>query len=367
MKKILQIYSIIIVITSFAACKTQNRTDQLKKKNKEVVTLNNIYPIKKADTIQSTNAPSKITRKIRKDLKGNLLFAAYKNIIKYDGVSFTNIKTQESIASYDAFDVWQDKNETIWVASTHFGVFQYPKSTVLKANKKSFNHFTTKNGLAHNRTMCIYEDMAGGIWVGTEGGISYFNGKTPPNKQIITRNFTVKNGLTSNSINTILEDKTGKIWVGTRGTLVIYNPLSKLNSNKVSFTEVTDYKGKTFKNIWAILEDKNGTIWLGGQYGLWRYSGNSFTKLASTNITAIYEDTKENIWFTHGASNNQKAGLSRYNKKSLLNKKPKATQIFSDNGMLFGINEDKNNAIWVGKLNGVFRYSEKSVSFFKNN
>ena len=32
MKKILQIYSIIIVITFFAACKTQNRTDQLKKK-----------------------------------------------------------------------------------------------------------------------------------------------------------------------------------------------------------------------------------------------------------------------------------------------------------------------------------------------
>jgi hypothetical protein len=88
------------------------------------------------------------------------LFAAYEDIIRYDGVSFTRFTKKEELDSYDAFDVWEDKNGSIWIVSTHFGVFQYPESAELKIGGKVFNHFTTKNGLSHDRSMCIYEDMA---------------------------------------------------------------------------------------------------------------------------------------------------------------------------------------------------------------
>lgn len=362
MKKCLQIYIVAILFIFLTSCKGKNRTDQLNNNisDKEIVLIESTLTFQEVDTIWATNAPSRITRKIRKDKEGNLLFAAYKDIIRYDGTSFTNFTKEEGLDSYDAFDVWEDKNGNIWIASTHFGVFQYPTSPNLKIGVKAFNHFTTKNGLVHNRSMCIYEDMAGGIWIGTEGGISYYDGKTLSNRQVSFRNFTIKDGLTNNNINTILEDKKGKIWIGTRGTLSIYDPIAKIEPDDVPFTEITNDEGKTFNNIWSIIEDKKGNIWLGGQNGLWLYDGNSFTNLIMTSIISVYEDKKGNVWFTH------KAGLSCFEQKSLLGSNPKATQIFIGDGMFFGITEDKEGDIWVGGLDGVFRYDGTSVDYFRD-
>ena len=34
------------------------------------------------------------------------------------------MKKEEGLDSYDAFDVWEDQNGSIWIASTQLGVFQ---------------------------------------------------------------------------------------------------------------------------------------------------------------------------------------------------------------------------------------------------
>jgi hypothetical protein len=44
----------------------------------------------------------------------------------------------------------------------------YP-SAPLRAGGKSFQHFTTKNGLGSNSALHIYEDKAGNIWFATGG------------------------------------------------------------------------------------------------------------------------------------------------------------------------------------------------------
>lgn len=362
MRKCLQIYIAAILIGFLISCKEQTQTTQLNGQisQKETLLIDRIHPIQKIDTIWTTNAPSRITRKIRKDKEGNLLFAAFEDIIRYDGVSFTKMRKEEGLDSYDAFDVWEDRNGSIWIASTSQGVFKYPASTDLKIGKKGYSLFTTKNGLTHNRAMCIYEDMAGGIWIGTQDGISYYDGKTSNDGQLVFRNFIKKDGLTNSDINTIMEDKTGKIWVGTRGNLSIYDPVKNLKQDEVPFTEITTNEGKPFENIWAIIEDEKGNIWLGGQYGLWLYDGNSFTNLTTKNVMSVYEDKKGNVWFTH------QAGFSRYDQKSLLSNDPKATQVFIGDGMLLGITEDKDGYIWIGKLDAVLRYDGKSVTYFGN-
>lgn len=364
--KNLQIVIVAILFIFLASCKGQNRTDQPKenKSHKEIGLLDSIHVIQEVKTIWASNAPSRITRKIKKDNEGNLLFASYENIIRYDGKSFTNFEKEKGIDSYDAFDVWEDKNGSIWIASTHLGVFQYPASDKLKIDEKAYKHFTTKNGLIHNRTMCIFEDSTGGIWIGTEGGISYYDGKPSANEQVSFQNFTTKDGLSDNNINAIMEDKSGKIWIGTRGNLSIYDPSAKRESGKVRLSEITNSEGKKIENVWSIIEDKKANIWLGGTNGLWRYDGNSFTNFTSISVMSVYEDKKGNLWFTHGTLGSQKAGLSRYDQKSLLSSNPKATQIFIGDSMFFGITEDKQGHIWVGKLDGVFRYDGESVNFF---
>jgi ligand-binding sensor domain-containing protein len=245
-------------------------------------------------------------------------------------------------------------------------VFRYDQIAKLNQKSNALTKFTTKEGLVHIRSMCIYEDKAGGIWIGTEGGISYYDEKNQAAGYGNFRNFTIEDGLTHNSINTIMEDKTGKLWVGTRGTLCVYEPSLSPKPGEIKFIEIKDGEDQHFENIWSIIEDNNSNIWLGGQFGLWRFDGNSFTRLSNISVMSVLEDKKGNIWFTHGTNDPHKAGLSHYDNQVLQRKNPKLTEIYIGDGMFFEIAEDKDGNIWVGTLAGVFRYDGQSVSYFKD-
>jgi ligand-binding sensor domain-containing protein len=94
-----------------------------------------------------------------------------------------------------------------------------------------------------------------------------------------------------------------------------------------SFIVFTKNGGKPFTDVWSIIEDRQGNIWLGGRDGLWRYDGRTCSNFKENSVRFLYQDKKGNIW-TSGASNNGNGfGLSRYEEKSLSDKKPTVTQI----------------------------------------
>ncbi len=346
MKKYIRFYSIFLLFIFLASCKSQDKTrlpieerDQL-----ENYLSNHHHTITELDTISLPNAPHRITRNIKKDKEGNLLFAAYEDIIRYDGESFTNFPKRTGLESFDAFDALEDKKGNIWIASTHFGVFRH--------DGKSLTHFTTDEGLAHNRVMCIYEDSAGNIWIGSQGGASCYDGTS-------FRNFTTKDGLTHNDINSIIEDKEGNIWFGTSGTICMYDPSSSLTvPGGMVITEIKNEQSVPITNVRSITQDEKGHIWIGSQNGLWRYNGLTFVNYTTESVGCVYEDEKGNIWISY-----TEGGLTRYDEKSLLKEHPTATQIFKGSKMLFGISEDKKGNIWVGTLNGVYRYDGNSVNY----
>ena len=128
-----------------------------------------------------------------------------------------------------------------------------------------------------------------------------------------------------NEVNSIIEDKTGKFWFGTRGNTFVYDGKT--------FTVFT-YNGKPFSNVRSIIEDKKGNIWTTG----------SINPLAGP------------VW-----------ALSRYDHKSLYNKKPTVTEIMSGGRMDFlGILEANDGSIWFGSGGGVHRYDGKTITDFKS-
>jgi ligand-binding sensor domain-containing protein len=332
----------VILIASVVSCKEQGQVDQPKNNPDPVGTQlpGVISPFGKVDTIFTTNAPSRITRKIRKDKDGNLLIAAWDEVILYDGESFSNIPKMEGFESFEAFDALQDSKGNIWIASRQHGLFRY--------DGKNFMHFTTENGLANNSTMDIHEDKAGNIWIATMGGASYYDGKS-------FRNFTTKEGLTHDDVSTIMEDNTGKIWLGTRGTVNVYDPLTS------TFTEITNNIDRPFTNVWSIIEDEEYNIWIGGEEGLWRYNDGSFTNFTTERVNSVYEDTKGNIWTT-----SPQGALNRYDKKGLQGENPSPTTIFQSNSMFFRVTEDIEGNMWVGTLKGIFRYDGSSIHYFRD-
>ena len=302
----------------------------------------------------TTKVPMGMVRHVRKARNGDILIASYLGVSRYDGTSFTNLTGKIISPRFSSFwDVLEDRKGNLWFASMGSGVYYY--------NGKSFQHFTTEEGLASNGVGSIYEDKAGNIWFATGGGASRYDGKS-------FRNFTTKDGLSNNDINSIMEDKTGKLWFGTRGDACFYDGKT--------FTALT-HNGKTFNNIWSIIEDKKGSIWFGNVDGLWRYDpsaalrtgSGTFTKVSERGAYAIIEDTKGNIWTT-GEVNPQVWALSRYDAKSLYNKMPTVTEIKSGGRMEFlGILEANDGSIWFGSAgpqSGVNRYDGKTITHFKS-
>ncbi len=65
--------------------------------------------------------------------------------------------------------------------------------------------YTTANGLPSNEVFSVHKDKKGFIWIGTDRGLSVFDGK-------LFKNYTTKEGLCENTILEIKEDKSGRIW-----------------------------------------------------------------------------------------------------------------------------------------------------------
>lgn len=340
------ICTFLLMFVFFTSCKDSNQPNILKD-NKKAEIRNTVTPY----------GPTGMVRNVRQDKDGNILIASFQDVFRYDGKSFTNLTSK--IKSRSFWDVLEDRKGNLWFATKDSGVYYY--------NKKRFKHFTTLNGLVNNRVAFIYEDKAGNIWFATGGGVSRYDGKS-------FKNFTTKDGLSSNDVTSIMEDRTGKFWFGTRDEPCFYDGKTFITFKKIN--------GKPFHNVWSIIEDRKGTIWFGGsilkerrgvkgdtlvlEFGLWRYDGNTYTKVSDRGTSIILEDKNGNIWTTGAVKPNGYWALSRYDEKTLYDKDPKVTEIFvlKGMGMLCGILEAKDGSIWLGSLSSVYRYDGETITQF---
>ena len=157
--------------------------------------------LKEADT---SRVPVSMVRNVKQARNGDILIASFLGVFRYDGTSFTNLTSEISPPRVSSFwDVLEDRKGNLWFATKDSGVYYYP-STPLWAGGKSlpvgqagFQHFTTREGLANNRVVKMYEDKAGNIWFATGGGASRWDGKS-------FQNFTTKEGLSNNDLTTIM-------------------------------------------------------------------------------------------------------------------------------------------------------------------
>lgn len=79
---------------------------------------------------------------------------------------------------------------------------------LLVAQDVSYKQFTVDDGLPSNETYGILEDRNGLIWIGTDHGVSRFNGYE-------FKTFTTDDGLPDNTIFDFYEDHAGRIWFFT--------------------------------------------------------------------------------------------------------------------------------------------------------
>lgn len=288
--------------------------------------------------------PTSITRNIIQDKKGNIWTASFGGVFLYDGEKFTNIT--RTVTSARFFSVLEDQKGNYWFGTIGSGVYYF--------DGRTFQNFTTKNGLLNNDVGCIYEDKSGKIWFGVSGGASCFDGNSFRN--YIIENNEMKEDLTRDKrfidrqpheVNAIIEDKKGNYWFATRGNTYVFD------RNKFS---IFTHFGRPFKNVRSIIEDQKGNIWLGGSDGLWQFNGYSFANLSKNFIGYVYEDKKGNILTSssEGTGSDLNWLLSRYNENTISNTENQLPEVLKKNkAMIFGILETNDGTIWFGTINGI--------------
>jgi len=128
-------------------------------------------------------------------------------------------------------------------------------ATTLLGQSYPFIRFTRNEGLAGNTVYTIHQDSKGYLWVGTETGLSRYDGYS-------FKNYGVETGLPTNEIlGNIIEDSKGRIWFGSLSKRPFYYDLNK----ERFFTEKEDsLLAQVPPGIEPVYEDSKGYIYFAG-------------------------------------------------------------------------------------------------------
>lgn len=131
--------------------------------------------------------------------------------------------------------------------------FAFLASVSAWANANKYKYFNSEKGLVSDYAINIVQDNNGFLWIGTQDGLSRFDGlsfKNYPGK---------KDSISSIHISTSFKDSKGKVWFG------LYNGNILLHEG--GETKEIDLSQYTSSSINEITEDKEGNIWLVAQQG----------------------------------------------------------------------------------------------------
>ena len=222
--------------------------------------------------------------------------------------------------------------EQLWIG-TDFGA-QVP------ASNPSWLTYDNTNGLGGNQVQSIDEDENGGIWIGTNQGVSYFDGNSwvsysspdlhwsGVNATAFDSNgdkwfasplggithfdgttFTVydtSDGLLSQNVTALLIDNQDNKWIGTG------SGMSVLNASNTSFTQHTRMyimpPPDTLNPVVDIAMDSYGRIWAAiyvgylAEGGIAYWDGNQWEDfhvsdgLVGPNVRGLAIDSEDNVW-----------------------------------------------------------------------
>ncbi|MBL7943949.1 MAG: hypothetical protein JNM00_14340 [Flavobacteriales bacterium] len=159
------------------------------------------------------------------------------------------------------------------------------------------DEYRIEDGLVSNTVYCVTQDRDGFIWIGTDAGVSRFDG-------ITFTNFTIDDGLCDNEILRIQQDKEGRMWfLSLSGCLAYY-----LDGNIRSSREIAGLRRPSNTlGLTGMHEDSRGNIWFMGidqQVGLlsgdslrWLNVNPDISTSFNRGFAEVYEDASGEIFF----------------------------------------------------------------------
>ncbi len=212
----------------------------------------------------------------------------------------------------------------------------------LSAQVMPFEHYSVRDGLPSNWISAIYQDSFGYIWLGSDEGITKYDG-------VSFTNYGYSEGLPVNHVWSVTGSKKypGTLWVGTHG-----GGLCRFSDN--AFVPVTLDESFSSNVVLEAVEDDLGRVWCATNDGLFLVVDDTVVVLDDferTPVPFIYLDEQRYIWVGIG------------NRLFKIHSHTGEFTIF-DPGLapddyLSCIDKDEEGNIWLGTASGMLLYVDE--------
>jgi signal transduction histidine kinase/ligand-binding sensor domain-containing protein/DNA-binding response OmpR family regulator len=183
------------------------------------------------------------------------------------------IKGPDNLATSQVKTICRDNNNSMWIATLDEGLFHWDYSTG-EIKQYAANRLQPYS-LASNALWVIYKDYAGDLWTGSDNtGLYRIYRRDWDEEKFINyrKNPTNPNSIISNSIRVIYEDFAGILWLGTEGGLV---KVERNSGIPHTFSNLTENNGLCNNTIFGIVEDNHRNLWISTDNGLSRFNPQS--------------------------------------------------------------------------------------------
>lgn len=186
-----------------------------------------------------------------------------------------------------------NKKSAFYIFIIAFTVIIFGALSPTHAQSTYIQHYTTKDGLPSNICFYTLQDTKGYIWIGTDAGVSRFDGRR-------FENFTIDDGLPDNQILQIKEDKKGRIWfIAFNGEMSYFLDGKIYNSENDKTLKLLKFNAIVI----SVFQDSKNRMWFGTNKNiLFMFDGQSLTSFTTSDtenqflFTYVNEDDKGRIW-----------------------------------------------------------------------
>ena len=205
----------------------------------------------------------------------------------------------------------------------------------------SVQEWRQPQGLPQNSVLTVLQSRDGYLWLGTKGGLTRFDGV-----RFTTFDDRDKSQLRESEVWTLADGLDGSLWVGTYG-----GGMSRLKDGK--FTVYTTANGLASNYVSKLLADPaDGSIWIGTEAGLSRFRNGHFENYTAPDgvaegVRGLYRDTDGSLWVGTIRGSLYRWVDGRVQVQRFEGPAPR--------GEIWSMVRDRENALWLGTLDGLFR------------
>jgi len=282
------------------------------------------------ETVAEPGRLGSIVRVLTRDHDGNLWIGTRKGgLVRYRNGQFIAMTTNLFAAS-DLRSLLEDNEGSLWVGTYGVGLVRLRNGKFMAAGEPE--------GLQGNVTWTIAPRKAGGVWVGSDGGLSsYVNGKF--------EHIAGPVGHEHAPVRSVVEDSSG-LWVGTEGAGVF-----RLDAH--GMTVFDRHNGLSGETVTALIEDRKGRIWVGTNEGLDIIDQGKVSSMQSllgadgpAAVHLLFEDHAANLWVATEAGGLFIVGAHGTRRLSTADGLP-------GDGWVLAIHEDSRGVVWLGSDDGL--------------